>query len=689
MKALFPNIVGCLAVGLAVTFAGAQDGLSVPKKPGEDPKADANRSPERGTRPAIDATDNKSDASASAEELAKSAEAARQETKRTADGDDEEVKIFRLKRADATATCDLVLEMYPAEFRNRSKIAADARTNTLVVRGPRDLLNLIEAVLLQLDETESAKRPERKGVRDAQNKSEAIGEVIRSRPASARENWVADLQTAADPDAQVARMNEEFRRQEQQAAALARQYQQGQASASPDDADLKKRKAALRGTVEAAFDARQKVQWYELEQLRRRLDRIESRLTSRERNEQAIVRQRIEQLLHPDRDWEPANDAVNLTVAPGDSSAENSTGTANEANASTDSARQIGSPNRPAPDSVWMTDFKMAAERARERYRPLLIHFTAKWSAPCRQMEREVLYDPEVLQLLERNFVAVRADVDSANDLQKAYNIESVPTDLILDLEGLKLRGAGHVFVRTTGVQTREAFVKLLRDSVDKLASENSKIRGTAPDKQSLKAAPEPSPGVVTNPRKDLLDAEWALIAARAEVVAGEKKCQLSQSQLERTRKLHDSGVIPENSLRAAERDFAIDDSQLEKAKLDLEHAEAQAELARETLASQRKLLELDMANAKLRIAHLADDETRARRLIESKAMSQSEYDEKKLALEQAQVQLSRIMELLDLYAKPIPGVERTAPTDQKLDKPDAGSAKRDPGTKKDDDSVP
>jgi hypothetical protein len=68
--------------------------------------------------------------------------------------------------------------------------------------------------------------------------------------------------------------------------------------------------------------------------------------------------------------------------------------------------------------------------------------------------------------------------------------------------------------------------------------------------------------------------------------------------------------------------------------------------------------VELDMVDAKLRIDHLAAEEAQARRLLESKAMSKAEYDKSKLALERDRLQLSRLKELMELYAKPIPGME-------------------------------
>ncbi len=754
MKSLLQNILGCLAVGLAVSFAGAQDAASVPQKSGENPKADATSSAGNGTRPDFDAADKKSDASVPAEEPAKSTAAARQDTKPVA-GDDE-VKIFRLKRADATAARNLVLELYPAQFTDRSKIAADSRTNALVARGPHDLLDVIEAVLLNLDEAQTAKRAEEKGARDPRNGSAAAGGAAPSRGASARDNWVADLQTAADPDAEVTRMKEEFRRQEQQAADLARKYRHAEGAASPDDADLQKIKAALEGAVQAAFDHRQQVQRYEAEQLRLRLTRIEARLTNRERVEKEIVRQRVEQLLHPDRQWEPSDDAHAETGAAPASRASADPNQPQGTDAQAGRA-PIGKPEsgRPGTSSNLRKDVldaefavnaarsrvaaqeknckfaQEAFERTREQYRAgavteklmreaersIIIYAPrlemakrdlqhaeaqAKLARENLDTQRKLLEldlakaklqvtrlaneESNVRRLFERN-VVTRAELE-----QKTLVVEQAKLDLgriqeQLDLYSRPIRG---IAVATPDDQTPEK-----RESADDAPAET----GAAPAGR-ISAAPnqpqgsdaqagrartgEPEsdrPGKSSNPRKDVLDAEFAVSAARAKVGAEEKNCKSAQKEFEFIQKVSRTGALPEKRMREAEKNVESSAQRLEKAKLDLEHAEAQVKLARENLDAQRKLLELDMENAKLRMAHLADRETRARRLIENKAMSQSEYDETRLALEQAKLEVSRIQEQIDLYSRPIPGGQRAVPAEVKPGEPDSETRKEDAGT--------
>jgi hypothetical protein len=301
-----------------------------------------------------------------------------------------------------------------------------------------------------------------------------------------------------------------------------------------------------------------------------------------------------------------------------------------------------------------MTDFQQAYERAQHLGRRLLVHFPGKHSFD--QMEPDVFHAPAVEQLLGQ-FVAVRVDVEKAVHLKTRYKIKVLPTVLIVGLNG-------DVLFRSVGAKTAEAYVKMLRN-VDGVAIENFSPRQSDPD-----VAESDRPGKSSNPRKEVLDAEFAVNAARAKVDEEEKICRIDRTDFLRTLEASKTGSVPSKRMREADKNVEINDARLKKAKLDLEHAEAQVKLARENLEAQRKVLELDLENAKLRMAHLANRESRARRLIENKAMSQLEYDETKLALEQAKLEIARIQEQLDLYSKPIRGVGVTTPDDQKPEEP-------------------
>jgi thiol-disulfide isomerase/thioredoxin/YHS domain-containing protein len=100
----------------------------------------------------------------------------------------------------------------------------------------------------------------------------------------------------------------------------------------------------------------------------------------------------------------------------------------------------------PTPASIWKTDFAAAEAEAKSLNRPLVVHFGAVWCGPCKKMEKEVLFTPQALKLLEAGFVAVKVDLDKNGSIGKKYRVEQMPTDLIISPEGKVLvRSEGYV----------------------------------------------------------------------------------------------------------------------------------------------------------------------------------------------------------------------------------------------------
>ena len=299
MKWLFPFVCGGMVLVLAVSFPRAQDTAT-----GEAPGKNA-RVAEKGKAAAPDTAgpDSRSDVPRGADKRNPPVDAApkrpvgdRSETKRAdvakdgpkAEGGEGELKIFKLRRASADSALQTIMQLYSDEF-NSGKVtmSADARTNSLLVRGPRESLEIMEAVLITLDDVETVVR----------------GDASTPAGAGRPEMLKGRLRPPATPAAQ------EYRRHDEQAARIAAAYRSQQAATPSEKEKLDHLRTLLRSEVVAAFDTRQKLQRAEMERLRSRLAQIERQIEGRQQRAQQIIDSRVEELLHPEQLWEARDDA--------------------------------------------------------------------------------------------------------------------------------------------------------------------------------------------------------------------------------------------------------------------------------------------------------------------------------------------------------------------------------------------
>jgi hypothetical protein len=504
---------------------------------------------------------------------------------------DDELKIFKLQRASATSACDAIMQLYPDEFgKGTRNITADNRTNSLVVRGPRDLLATIEAVLLTLDDT-------RNYVRDNTSKSvtEAKPEVPSGR-APPREHF-----------------GQAYRQHEDQAGRLAAAYRSQLAAAPADRQNLDRLKAELQAEISAAFEARQVLQRADLDRLRGRLAQIEHQIDARQQRAQEIINNRIDELLHPETQWEADDDAADPAAV--------------SRGPDRDYPRRSAGGERPVPEEPRGANSAAATARA-----------------------TLAEADKALTQAREKAAFTSRLE-------KKGYANAAAREAAAADLAAKEIRRKQAV----ADLEQAEKHAELIREEEPR--DEDSSVRFV--DRRGALLLREPG----ANPRKALLDAESAIATARAAAVQADKAFAIARDQADGIRKAHNAGVVPTKELYSAERDVAAQQARRERALVDLEQAERQAALAREDLAAQIELLKIDLDDAALRFEQASRDDARMRALVAQKAISAEEADVKSLALQQARLQYQRAKTLYDLYRKALPdsgsaGDKRT--TDEK-----------------------
>lgn len=187
--------------------------------------------------------------------------------------DDGNIKVFTLKNASAKEAQRLVDQLFARDIRSA---AADERTNSLIVRGSDEILNVIFGILARLDEPSESTPP-------------ATGTFGR--------------QWQPPPSASVEQLAAEYQAKERQAEELARQLRELpviESHRSSRDELL----TGLRRAISAAFAARQQLHQAEIAQLEQRLKTVQRNVETRQKLSDEIIDRRLKDLLDPQTQWE-------------------------------------------------------------------------------------------------------------------------------------------------------------------------------------------------------------------------------------------------------------------------------------------------------------------------------------------------------------------------------------------------
>lgn len=109
----------------------------------------------------------------------------------------------------------------------------------------------------------------------------------------------------------------------------------------------------------------------------------------------------------------------------------------------------------------WEPDYQRALTLAAEKNQPILLAFEAVWCMPCKWMENEVFSKPVVANALA-DWIPVHIDVDKQKELSRKYQIDSMPTFVVLSPTGKEVN-------RVSGALRIEEFIAFLASTSAKL----------------------------------------------------------------------------------------------------------------------------------------------------------------------------------------------------------------------------
>jgi thiol-disulfide isomerase/thioredoxin len=111
---------------------------------------------------------------------------------------------------------------------------------------------------------------------------------------------------------------------------------------------------------------------------------------------------------------------------------------------------------------VWSTDFYAAEKESRQQNRPMIVHFYGNSCGPCRQMDRETLYTPEVTRALEQGHIAVKVNISNHPELQQRFQVDAIPSDLFVAPDG-------KVLFHAQGFQSKGTYLIFVSRSRERL----------------------------------------------------------------------------------------------------------------------------------------------------------------------------------------------------------------------------
>ncbi|MGQ0634558.1 MAG: secretin N-terminal domain-containing protein [Planctomycetaceae bacterium] len=196
---------------------------------------------------------------------------------------------------------------------------------------------------------------------------------------------------------------------------------------------------------------------------------------------------------------------------------------------------------------------------------------------------------------------------------------------------------------------SKEDFVQIfLKADRPSRPSDDSAFLGREPRLPEARLDPS------ADPRQAIIDAEAALVVARAAEVVAERDLEQARDQLSRLEKLKRQGVVAAD-LEPLITAVAEAGTALFRARNDIKSAERRLALTRQNLDATIKLLELELNGAEQKRQHASQKVMRLRALRENGAVQERTVADAVETLHEAELEVKKIETRAELYRRALP----------------------------------
>jgi len=81
---------------------------------------------------------------------------------------------------------------------------------------------------------------------------------------------------------------------------------------------------------------------------------------------------------------------------------------------------------------VWHEWSDTAFEKAEKEGKLVLLDIAAEWCQFCKKMEQVTYQDPQVINIINEHYIAIKADIESTEDVRLLYENFGVPGTIVL-----------------------------------------------------------------------------------------------------------------------------------------------------------------------------------------------------------------------------------------------------------------